>query len=159
MSKILDSLKDQYFERFTNKAGHYQSNNRDASLIGIGYNDAKGAPDVVRWAKGFCLYFQESEIDILPNEILVGYFTNGKSKSSRFNKVDGAISGHFSVDYPLMLELGVDGIFQRIEFYRNLVLNQSSVDPRSEAFFNACKLVWQGFQTYLLRYQEKLKKN
>jgi formate C-acetyltransferase len=137
----------------------FRIGNYDTGLIQLGYNDARAAgdSDVIAWAKGFCTFFEEAELELHPNEILGCFFNNQrKGPVMGIRKPDGAITGHFSVDYALMLKLGIKNGLKYIEEWRGKVLSDTNPnkDPRSADFFTACALVWRGFGQFLKRYQE-----
>jgi pyruvate-formate lyase len=155
MNDRISDLRQQVINRTRTPDGKFKIGSEDIFLIQLGYDDANPEdPDCIRRAKGYCAFFEESEVEIRPSELIIGFYNNTGNNSPGLRKKDGLIAGHFAVDYDLMLSEGVDGIFARIESYRTQNLAKKDVDPRSEAFYDACKLVWKGFQGYLLRYKE-----
>ncbi len=157
MEEIL-ALKNAMLHRVSAELGGSRSGNADTGLIQLGYDDARAAgdPDVIAWAKGYCQFFEEAEIHILPYEVF-GCYHNNNAHVLRMGvrKVDPAISGHFSVDYQLMLEVGIPGGLDYIDHWRSIVLSPDNTeqDPRSPDLYTACTLVWGGFRIFLKRYQ------
>jgi pyruvate-formate lyase len=165
----IDALKAAMLKRIQSpKNGKIRISNCDTGLIQLGYNDARmvGNSDVIAWAKGYCAFFEEAEIQILPHEILGCYFNNSDAfQHIGIIRKDSAITGHFSVDYELMLKVGIPGGLKYIEDWRNKVLSTSTTtttvttnnlipNPRSADFYKACTIVWTGFGQFLKRYQE-----
>nr|MDO8115125.1 pyruvate formate lyase family protein [Candidatus Sigynarchaeota archaeon] len=147
----LAALKAQVDQRTRAPDGTYRSSNVDSVLIQIGYNEAASDPEPIRWAQGYVTFFEESDVDILPGEILVGTYRQGSIplKGGIYRK-DTAITGHLAVDYDLMLKEGLDGTLQRIESARSC---HASTGTATEAFYTACRIVLKGFQAYILRYE------
>ncbi|MHA1684227.1 MAG: pyruvate formate lyase family protein [Promethearchaeota archaeon] len=154
-STRLTFLKEQLHRRTRDGEGHYRSFNEDAFLIQLGYNEARGDAEIIRWARGWETFFNECEVDILPRELIVGYFNIVPHGGLGVIKKDTAITGHFSVDYKLMLDLGIDGILKRIEHFRGVhrEATGAKVDAKKEEFYDACRLSMLGFQQYILRYE------
>jgi formate C-acetyltransferase len=158
LTEEISALKAAMLHRVRPEKGGFRSSNSDTGLIQLGYDDARavGDPDVIAWAKGYRLFFEEAEIKILPHEVFGCYFNNTMyARMMGIRKVDSAISGHFSVDYRLMLEVGVPGGLDYIDHWRSIVLSPANTeqDPRSPDFYTACTLVWSGFRNFLKRYQ------
>lgn len=120
-----------------------------------------------------CMIFDNYSIEVDPDELLIGRFSNEYiltneeekiiSEGKEFSKIAGdicgirvAATGHRVIDYEKLLNIGIKGISREIDEHLSKLDYSQPEDAEKNAVYTAMKLSLNGLCNFAKRAQDKL---